>query len=318
VRGAVHALLAMLILAGSVRVWEIVAIEAVFGSAEAFFRPAYTGLIPQTVPADELQPAKAATGMVETVAAFVGPALATALVLGVGAGWAFAVDAATFAASAAFLVPMRPAPRGEAAARASVLVDLREGWGAVRARPWVWMTIAGFSVELLCSYGPWQTLGPTLAEQLHGSRGVFGVLAAAQGAGTMLGSLAGFRLRPRHPLRAGVALVLLSSVATFAFATGAPVAAVLPLYVAAGVGIALFLVWWETSLAQHVPPHLISRVTAYDWMGSLGLMPIGFILAGPLGAALGVQAVLAGGSVIGFVALCCALSARQVRALEPA
>jgi MFS family permease len=100
VRAAMHTLLAVLIFSGSVEIWHIVVIEAVFGSAEAFFRPAYSGLLPQTVPEDLLQDASAATSLVDNVAEFTGPALATALVLGVGAGWAFAFDAATFVVSA--------------------------------------------------------------------------------------------------------------------------------------------------------------------------------------------------------------------------
>ena len=104
IRAAMHALLAALIFTGAVEIWHIVVIEAVFGAAEAFFRPAFTGLVPQTVPEPMLQEANAATSVVQTVAEFAGPALATALVLGVGAGWAFALDAATFLVSAAFLV----------------------------------------------------------------------------------------------------------------------------------------------------------------------------------------------------------------------
>jgi MFS family permease len=96
VRFALHALLAALIFTGDVEIWMIAVIEALFGTAEAFFRPAYTGLIPQTVPEPEIQPAKATFSTVETVSEFVGPALATALVLGVGPGYAFAIDAATF------------------------------------------------------------------------------------------------------------------------------------------------------------------------------------------------------------------------------
>jgi MFS family permease len=302
-RGALHALLAVLILTGTVEIWHIVLIEACFGSAEAFFRPAYTGLIPQTVPPEQLQPAKAATGLVETIASFIGPALATALVIGVGGGWAFAVDAATFAVSAAFLIPMRPQRRGDAVAPTTLLADLREGWAAVRGRPWVWMTIAAFSVEIMCSYALFQTLGPTIAATAHGGRAVFGVLAAVLGAGTFVGALVGFRWRPRNPVRVGIGFVLLSPIGTGLFALGAPLALLVPLYLAAGAGIALFLVWWETRLAQRIPPHLISRVTSYDWLGSLGLMPIGFIAAGPLAAAFGAQTVLGVGAALGLVAL---------------
>src|SRR4051812_14650243 len=121
VRGVAHALLAVLILTGAVEVWMIAAIEAVYGAAEAFFRPAYTGLVPQTVPESLLQEANATTSLVNTAAEFIGPALATVLVLGIGAGWAFAFDAATFAVSAWFLARMRPRARGRAAAPASML-----------------------------------------------------------------------------------------------------------------------------------------------------------------------------------------------------
>jgi predicted MFS family arabinose efflux permease len=302
-RGALHALLAVLILTGTVEIWHIVLIEACFGSAEAFFRPAYTGLIPQTVPPEQVQPAKAATGLVETLAGFVGPALATALVVGVGGGWAFAVDAATFAVSAAFLIPMRPQRRGEAVAPTTLVADLREGWGAVRGRPWVWMTIAAFSVEIMCSFALFQTLGPTIAAREHGSRAIFGVLAAVLGAGSCVGALVGFRWRPRDSIRLGIGFVLLSPIGTGLFALGAPLGVLIPLYFGAGGGIALFLVWWETALVERIPPHLISRVTSYDWLGSLGLMPIGFIAAGPLAAAFGAHQVLAVGAAIGVAAL---------------
>ncbi len=96
VRFALHALLAALIFAGAVQIWELIVIEVLFGTAEAFFRPAANGLLPQTVPEADIQPATAITTMSNNLAEFVGPALATALVLGAGAGWAFALDAATF------------------------------------------------------------------------------------------------------------------------------------------------------------------------------------------------------------------------------
>jgi MFS family permease len=137
IRFSAHALLAILIFSGGVEIWHLVVIEAVFGTAEAFFRPAYTGLMPQTVPEDLLQEANAATSLVNTVAEFAGPAFATALVLGVGAGWAFALDAATFLVSAAFVIRVRPRRRGAAKAASSMLADLREGWAQFRARAWV-------------------------------------------------------------------------------------------------------------------------------------------------------------------------------------
>ena len=76
------------------------------------------------------------------------------------------------------------------------------------------------------------------------------------------------------------------------------------MFVVSGAGLALFDVWWQTALAQRIPPHALSRVSSYDWMGSLALLPLGYLLAGPLGEALGsVEVVIAGGAIGLAVAL---------------
>src|SRR6201996_5773932 len=153
IRFALHGLLAVLIFAGSVPIWQLIAIEMLYGSAEAFFRPAADGLLPQTVPEQDIQQARAITAMSNNLAEFAGPALATALVLGAGAGWAFALDAATFLLSAAFLSRVRPRRReltseaGESAPM-GVWHELREGFREVRSRDWVWATLASFCAAL--------------------------------------------------------------------------------------------------------------------------------------------------------------------------
>src|ERR1700730_4647312 len=57
IRAALHTTLAILIFAGGASVWQLAVIEAAFGAAQAFFQPAYTGLIPQTVPDPLIQEA---------------------------------------------------------------------------------------------------------------------------------------------------------------------------------------------------------------------------------------------------------------------
>jgi Major Facilitator Superfamily len=262
IRFGLHGLLAALIFTGAVEVWHIAVIEACFGTAEAFYRPAFTGLVPQTVPEDEIQPARAAFGTVETIAEFAGPALATALVLGFGPGWAFALDAATFLVSAAFLVRLRPRLRGEPGVRTSVLAEVRDGWTEVRSRTWIWVIVAAFSLALLTAFGPWMTLGPTISIERYDTSAIYGILASAMGAGTIVGALIGFRWRPRHPMRSGMLLALPLPIALGSFGLGLPAAALIPIFVLTGTGIALFDIWWHTALAERVPPHMLSRVTA--------------------------------------------------------
>ncbi len=315
IRATLHALLAVLILSGGATIWELVVIEACYGAAQAFFQPAYTGLVPQTVPEELNLDARALTEWVANLASLVGPALATALVLGVGAGEAFAFDAATFLFSALMLARVHPRRRGRQARAESLARELRAGWREVRSRAWVWVTIAAYAVALLCMYAQWYALAPGIARQHYGGAGVFGVLETVAGLGAVSGAIVSLRWRPSHPLATGLLLCLMWPLECGAFALGAPLALVIPCSFGTGWGFALMIIWWETALARHIPPNLLSRVSAYDWMGSLALLPLGYALAGPLAEAFGAQTVLGVGSLVGLAALMLALAPRSTREL---
>jgi MFS family permease len=314
-RAALHTLLAVLILTGEVEIWQIVLLEAAFGAARAFFQPAYTGLIPQTVPEDGIQQARALTQASESIATLVGPALATVLVLGVGAGEAFLFDAATFVLSAVLLAGVHPRARGAERVASTVLHELRAGWREVASRPWVWATISAFSGMVLFVYAPWYTLVPGISRDVYGSSGVFGLLESIAGAGAVIAAAVGVVWRPRRPLVIGLLLVELWPATCIAAALAAPLALVLALSFASGVGFGLMLIVWEVALAEHIPPGALSRVSAYDWMGSMALMPLGFALAGPLAASFGAREVLGAGGVVGLVLVALALLPRTTRTL---
>ncbi len=324
IRFVLHATLAALIITGEVEIWQVVVIEALFGTAEAFFRPASTAVVPQTVPEAEIQEANALVGMSNNIAEFVGPALATALVLGVGAGEAFAVDAATFVVSAALLVRMSPRRREGAAGAElaggeepeSIREQLRVGYDEVRARAWVWATLVAACALVFFGLAPWFVLGPVVAEDHYGGTDVYGIVTAALGAGTIIGALVGIRWRPLHPMRAGLIMGSIWCPMGVAYALGAPLELVLPAAVVGGFGFSLFDVWWLTALAERIPPDRLSRVSSYDWMISLGLLPVGYLLAGPLGDALGSSEVLAVGSALAMAAWLFALIPRETRMLE--
>jgi predicted MFS family arabinose efflux permease len=331
-RFMLHALLAVLIFSGAVRIWQLIAIEALFGTAEAFFRPAANGLLPQTVPEAEIQQAQGLSALSNNIGEFAGPALATALVLGLGAGWAFALDAATFLLSAALLSRVRPRRRAVAPslvaepapglppegapAPAGVWADIRDGFREVRSRDWVWATLASFCVALFTGLAPWFVLGPLVAREQYGEIGIYGVVSAVLGIGTIAGSLLGIGWRPRFPMRAAMLAIILWPAAAVLYAVGATLWLVVPAMLIGGGGIALFDVWWMTALAERIPADKLSRVSSYDWMVSLALLPLGYVLAGPLASALGSVDVLIGGSVLAAIALALGLLPRQTRMLE--
>ena len=315
-RALLHGVLAASILLGGASVPEMIVIEALFGAARAFFQPAYSGLLPQTIPDAETQDARALSSTTENLAILVGPALGAVMVLTVGAGAAFALDAATFLLSADLLRRMNPRARGDAPQeRTTVIADLRAGWREVRSRSWVWATIAAFTVVVLAGYAQWVALAPSLSKQLYGSAAVFGLLESATGGGAVVGALVGIRWRPRHPLVVGLILTLIWPLQMLAFAGASPIAIVVVLSFGAGLGFTLFEVWWSVALVRHIPPQALSRVSSYDWMGSLALLPVGFAAAGPLAGALGARAVLAVGAAIALAMLVLALVPRGTREL---
>lgn len=325
VRFALHALLAVLILTGEVRIWQLMVIGVLFGAAEAFYRPAAAGLLPQTVPEDEIQEANAVTTMFQNLAELAGPALATVLVLGFSPAAAFGLDAATFLVSAALMVRLRPRERGsvdaapaasEARPARAMWADVRAGFAEVRSRAWVWATLAVFSLALFMALAPLVVVGPLVAREVYGDLAVFGYVFAAFGAGTIAGSLTALRWRPRYPMRTGMIIVLLWPAAIALFAAGPPLAVALAGMALGGACVSLFEVWWLTALAERIPPDKLSRVTSYDWMVSLGLVPLGYVLAGPAADALGATEVLLGGAVIACASLALGLLPRETRMLE--
>ena len=317
VRCVLHAVLAVLIATDVVRIWQMVVIGVLYGTAQAFFQPAYTGLVPQTVPEDQIQAAQALGGVSREIASLASPALATALVLTVGGAAAFALDAATFAVSALMLTRVRARSRGEVAGTGgTVLVELRQGWVAVRERPWVWATIGAFSGSVLVALAPFFVLGPAVSREVYGTEAVYGITNAAWGGGTVVGALVGSRWKPLRPMRAGMIVSLLWPGQIALYAYGPPLALLYSFTAVAGLGLGLFGTWWETALAQRIPPHLLSRVSAYDWMGSLAFLPLGYLLTGPVSALVGDVQVLIGGGLLGTVMFALGLLPRATRTLR--
>jgi hypothetical protein len=270
-----------------------------------------------------VQEANALIQLVHNLSTFVGPALATLIVISAGFAAAFAFDAATFLVSAALLVRMRPRTRLAAAAakvaadvRTSTWEALREGYREVRSRQWVWLTLSGFTLAVFLCLAPAYVLSPAIAEEHYGGAEIYGIVAAALGVGTIAGSLIAIRWRPRHPMRLAVIGAMTWPPSELLFAVGAPLPLVLTLCVAAGVGLALFEVWWQTALAERIPPDRLSRVSSYDWTISLGLLPLGYLLAGPLANALSPSEALAWGAVVATLALAMPLLSPAVRRLK--
>ena len=305
---------AALVLTHSAHVWELAALQAVAGTATAFFNPASTGLTPLTVSEERLQQANALRGISMSSAGLVGLTAGGAVVALAGSGWALAVDAASYAASAWFLAQLR-LPAHIALEPQSFLADLLEGWREFVARTWVWLIVAAAAVGNMFT-SIFAVLGAVVAKEDLGGALAWTVILAGLSLGQLAGGFVSLRVHVRRPLWFGSALTAFLAVPTGLLALRAPAVVIALGALLAGMGNMVFNSLWETALQRHVAPAALSRVSAYDWFGSLAFQPLGLAIAGPCAVAFGTGRTLWFAAAGSLVVAAILVATPSVRALE--
>jgi MFS family permease len=281
---------AALLISGRAEIWELIVVQAVAGIASAFFYPASTGLVPMTVPPEALQQANALRGISLAAGTVAGPALAGVLVATVGPGWAIAADAATYLASVASLAQLRVVRNDPLEVR-PFFHDLAEGWREFSSRTWLWAFIAAASLNNLVAAAV-PVLGAAIARDELGGPSAWATIVAAGGAGSVVGGFVTLRIRPARPLLTASLLLALLSGQSLALAFVAPVPVIAAAAFLSGLAVMTSNSLFETAEQRHVPAAALSRVSAYDWFGSLTFNPIGFALVGPVAGAIGRKTTL--------------------------
>jgi predicted MFS family arabinose efflux permease len=285
-----QAAMATLLISGHARIWELAALQAVHGTAAALFNPASTGLVPSIVTGGRLQQANALRGLAISIGNIGGPAISGILVAVASPGWAIAADAATFAISAITLAGLR-LPTHKPPPAQSFVRDLREGWSEFSARTWVWAIVTATSLTNML-FAAFMVLGPAISERSLGGPAAWATIQVLFGAGSLIGGITALRIHPRHPLRTGVLTVALWPLPALGLAARLPTTAVAGLALLCGIGITVFNTLFETALQHNIPAKALSRVSAYEWFGSVACQPIGQATAGPIAAGIGTYPTL--------------------------
>lgn len=300
-----------LVLAGGVRIWELVLLQAAGGTATAFFQPALGGVVAEIVPEGERRQANALLGISASTTRVGGAALGGILVAFLGAGVGLVLDAATFLGSAVVLSRLGlagtpPRPR-------SMLHELAEGWGEFRARPWVWAVSAQFAVVNAVGMASFLVLGPLVAKRSYGGAASWGLIQAALAAGLVAGGFVALRLRLRRPLLSapvtGLALVPVLAL----LAAGRAAIIVMAAVALLGVTLTVFDALFTTELQNAIPSDRLSRVLAYELVASMVFIPIGAPAVGAVASAVGSSGMLWTAAAVVAAASVAPLLIRKVR-----
>ena len=265
----------LLVLLGNPRLWQMIVLETMTGAGMAgVFYPASQALLPRLVPDRLLQEASAMSRLAMNAAQMAGAAIAGVFVAATGPGWALATCGIGMLGTVPLLLAIR-APGAVRTQSANVLRELRDGWSAFASRRWLWATTIQYCVVLAAWYGAFDVLGPVVAREHLGGAAAWGLIAAADAVGLIIGGVIALRLTVHRPILFVVLIGATCAITPLALAALLPLPLICLAAVGLGIALEVMMVQWTVTMTRNVPPDLLARVSAYDIIGSVSACPSG-------------------------------------------
>ena len=296
---------------GHVPLGIFLAVNIVFGLCWGVFWPAFGGLMPALVGEEELQKANSTNQFVANIAIISGTATGGILVSTIGSTLALTVDALSFIICGIIVFSLRRltvASEGET----SMLDDLKHGWKVFLSFRWIVAIVAAFGLIVMCWAAAENILGPLISLKNFSGAKSWSIVLSAEAVGYVVGSLLGMRIRPKYPMRFLMLMTLSVSVYIFSLARPQPLWVIAVCAFFWGITLDLWGAIWTTALQKEVPRDSLSRVSAFDGMGSLSLRPLGLAIAAPMANWLGLDHTLVILAILSGVVTLLTLAVPQV------
>ena len=295
--------LAILVMASSVALWQIILLSIVLGFVNAFDMPARQSFVVEMIEnREDLGNAIALNSSMVNGARLVGPAIAGILVASVGEGVCFLVNGISYLAVIAALIAMRVPLRQPAPPGGHVFRELKDGFAYAFRTPFIRSVI--LLVGLVSLVGlPYQVLMPVFAKKvLQGGPRTLGFLSAAAGAGALVGAMYLASQQSLHKAGRSIPVATgILGVGLIAFSQSRVLWFSLVCLLFVGFGVMLQVASSNTAVQATVDDSKRGRVMSLFAMAFVGASPLGSLLVGALSGKIGARsAVLVGG-------VCCLL-----------
>ena len=297
---------------GFVSIPLLCAMGALFGLLNALWWPAFSGVLPEILPKDQLQRGNSVIGLLSNFGYTGGALVGGILVAFAGSGWALAVDALSFFI-AGVLVWSIDLPRIIRDDSSTMFHQLVVGWREFIARKWVVSVVISFTFINLAYESTIGVLGPLATKESGYGPREWSLVLAVSTVGMIVTGLVLLKVQLTKPLVYGITPMLLMAVWIFSITFSADIWIPIAIAFFAGVAIEIFYVAWSTSMQHNIPEEAYSRVVSYDALGSYALAPLGLIFIGPLAEHIGTKNALYLLAALVFIAATGALSVREVR-----
>lgn len=272
-------------------------LQLITGSAQGFYRPASTGILPTLMDKEDLQQAIASLNVTENITSICGTALAGILIASVGAGWALLIDASTFLVTVICIVLMK-FPKEESKSNINILLDLRDGWKEFKNRKWLVLMVGQFSMFHLAIWAPLIVIGPEIAKNDFDGASTWSIFMGMIAIGNIIGNSFALKFKPKFPLLVVSILFIPQILPLVGLSIFNEVLTLAICFIISGVASGYMNTMWDTTMQSRIPLTILSRMSSYDWFASMIFLPVGYSLVGPLKKIASNEQILITGSLI--------------------
>jgi MFS family permease len=290
---------------------SLYALAAAGGVFLAFDNPLRRSFVSEMVPAEDVPNAVVLYSTIVNLSRIFGPALAGLLVVTVGYGWCFSVDAASYLAVLTCLVMMRGSELYRSPPAERVKGEVRAGLRYVASRPTLWISFLMLLVIGILSYNFGVTLPLFVTDGLHKANTTYTILYSVMSVGSVITALLVAHrglVKLRHVIGGAIALGV--AMLVLALAQSVAVAAVIAFFVG---GASILYTTSTTALVQiEARPDMRGRVLALQTVLLIGTTPLGGPLLGWLADSHGGRAPLILGGFASLMAAGLGYSANRL------
>jgi len=301
--------------------WILGVIVAFMGISDAFGGPASGAIIPSLLPDHLLPSGNVLRGIILKGGTIAGPGIAGVIVVSFGTHATYIATSVFFFVGALLLIRIDEGPRVAPVGKESHFMnEMREGLRVVWYYKWIAAMIIMASVQLMMVIGVENVLLPVITKRDFGTASVFATSAALFSLGGAISAIICIKSKVKNPGLVSVVVWGLFIFAPLVLAFPSSRELIFFAYFAAGFSVGPWEAFWATQVQREVPAEYQGRVFAIDYMGSLGLMPLGMALAGPMVNVFGERELLIGVAV--FHLLICAVvllvpGVKQMKSTKP-
>jgi MFS family permease len=278
------------------------AIVILMGISDAFGGPASGAIIPSILPDHLLPSGNVLRGIALKGSTIAGPGIAGVIVVSLGTHATYIATSAFFLLGASLLIRIDEGPVVANTDKKNQFVEeMREGLRVVWYYKWIAAMIVMASVQLMLVIGVENVLLPVITKRDFGTASVFATSAALFSAGGAISAIICIKSKVKNPGLVSVVVWGLFILAPLVLAFPSSKTIIFIAYFAAGFSVGPWEAFWATQVQREVPAKYQGRVFSIDYMGSLGLMPLGMALAGPLVNLFGERPLLIGVAIFHLI-----------------